>query len=205
MFQPLHYLDLTGTFIFALSGATVGVRQDFDIFGVFVLAFTTATGGGIIRDICIASAPPAGLVSSTYLIAVFLAIFCVTFLQKIILSFTKSALFFDALGLGFFAAFGANKSYQYTGNIQISVILGCISAIGGGCLRDILTGQVPTIFKQEIYASAAIVGAGIELLGSTKCIPQSYSIWLAILTCTAIRMLALKYHIRLPSIRHDGL
>ena len=97
MWNVFHLVDLAGTLAFALSGATAGVREDFDVFGVFVLAATTAVGGGIIRDICIASLPPAGLVSLAYLVIILVAVLCVAFFQRLILSFEKATLFFDCL------------------------------------------------------------------------------------------------------------
>lgn len=107
----------------------------------------------------------------------------------------------DSLGLGFFAAFGANKTFEYTGNIQVSIILGCIIAVGGGCLRDILCGRTPIIFTKEIYASAAIIGATIEVLGSSGVISSVYSIWIAIFACTSIRLISLYYGLNLPTIK----
>lgn len=197
----LHYIDMIGTFAFALSGAILGVKNNLDIFGVFVLSLVTAVGGGVIRDVCISAIPPAGLISADYMIGIVLAVLCVAFFQRFIFSFEKPVLFFDALGLGFFAAFGANKTYQHTGSVQLSIILGCVSAIGGGCLRDVLAGKKPTVFTQELYAVPAIIGAGIELLGSLGLISQSYSICLSILICVALRMLSIKYNIKLPSIK----
>lgn len=205
MWNVFHLVDLAGTLAFALSGATAGVREDFDLFGVFVLAATTAVGGGVIRDICIASLPPAGLVSLAYLVIIVVAVLCVAFFQRLILSFEKATLFFDALGLGFFAAFGANKTWQHTHSVELALLLGCISAVGGGCLRDLLTGRPPAIFSKDIYASAALVGAAIELTGSAGLIPQMWSAWLAITGCTLLRLMALKYKIGLPLIKHNGL
>ena len=201
----LHLIDIFGTFVFALSGATVGVRHRFDLFGVFVLAFVTAVGGGCVRDLCLGATPPAGLINIEYLLCVVVAIMLISFFQKIVFSFEKPALFFDALGLGFFAAFGANKAYVHTHEIVFSILMGCISAVGGGCLRDILTGRSPVILTKEIYASAALIGAGIQILGSSGVIPAQYSIWLAIGSCTAIRMLSLHYNITLKTIANKYL
>ncbi len=205
MLNVFHTVDLIGTFAFALSGATAGVKQDLDIFGVFVLTAATAVGGGVMRDICISALPPAGLVSLSYLLTIVAAIVCVAFFQRLILSFEKATLFFDALGLGFFAAFGANKTWQHTQNVELSILLGCVSAVGGGCLRDLLIGKPPIIFSQDIYASAALIGAAIEISGSVGYIPQACSAWTAIIICTLLRLLALKYKIGLPSIKHNGL
>lgn len=201
----LHLIDVFGTFVFALSGATVGVRHRFDLFGVFVLAFVTAVGGGCIRDLCLGATPPAGLINVEYVLCVIAAIMLIGFFQKIVFSFEKPALFFDALGLGFFAAFGANKAYMLTHEVIFSMLMGCVSAVGGGCLRDILTGRSPIILTKEIYASAALIGAGIQILGSAGFMPAQYSIWLAIGSCTAIRMLSLKYNITLKTITNKYL
>lgn len=200
-----HFIDICGTFVFALSGATVGVRHRFDIFGVFVLAFVTAVGGGCMRDLCLGATPPSGLINIEYLLCVVVAIMLISFFQKIVFSFEKPTLFFDALGMGFFAAFGANKAYLATHHVFFSMLMGCVSAVGGGCLRDILTGRSPVIFTKEIYGSAALIGAGIQLLGSAELIPSQYSIWLAIGSCTAIRMLSLKYNITLKTITNNHL
>ncbi|MHC5306286.1 trimeric intracellular cation channel family protein [Bartonella sp. LJL80] len=196
----LHWIDVIGTFVFALSGTSAGIRRGFDIFGVFVVATVTACGGGIIRDVCIGATPPAGLINAEYFIAIIVAIIIGIYCQGLIIRMEKPTLWLDALGLGFFAAFGADKAYQITGNIQIAVILGCVSAVGGGCVRDVLTGRSPVIFSKEIYASAAIVGSAIALLGSTRLISPTYSIWIAIGVCTAIRIISMHYQINLPPV-----
>lgn len=197
----LHYIDIIGTFVFALSGVSAGIRRNYDIFGILVLALITACGGGVIRDVCLGATPPAGLVNTIYLYTVVAALVLGMYCQKIIIKMEKPTLWLDALGLGFFAAFGANKTYQYTQSIHLSIILGCVSAVGGGCIRDILVGKSPTIFTKEIYASAALIGAAIELLGSTGIINQHISIWLAIFTCTLIRIISMHFNINLPSVR----
>ena len=201
MNNAFFIIDLLGTFVFALSGALIGVKQNFDIFGIFVLAFITAIGGGILRDICISATPPAGLISGEYLICTIVAVFLVFFFQNVITSLEKLSNFFDAAGLGFFAAFGANKTYQYTHNIQLSIILGCISAIGGGIIRDLLSNRKPIVFNQELYASAALIGASIEVLGSSGVINNQISMVLAVIVTITIRMFALKYNIKLPSTK----
>lgn len=197
----LHFIDIIGTFVFALSGTAAGIRRGFDVFGIFVLAMITACGGGVLRDVCIGSIPPAGLVTHDYLIAVIVAVLIGFFFHRAIVKMEKPTLWLDAVGLGFFAAFGAEKTYHFTQNIQLSIILGCVTAVGGGCMRDVLAARSPVIFSREIYASAAIVGAGVALLGPTGIINQQYSIWLAIGSCMAIRLISMHYKINLPSLR----
>lgn len=195
-----NYIDVMGTFIFALSGVSAGIRRGYDLFGIFVLTFITACGGGILRDLCIGATPPAGLVNKEYLLAIFVAFFVGIFCQKMIMKMQKPTLWLDAIGLGFFAAFGANKTYQLTGSIQLALILGCVSAVGGGVLRDLLAGRSPVIFSKEIYALAALIGAAIALLGAVGFLPQSLSMWLAIIVCALVRMISMYFNINLPSI-----
>lgn len=196
----LHSIDVIGTFVFALSGTSAGIRRGFDFFGVFAVAMATACGGGIIRDVCLGAIPPVGLTNIEYLIAISGAVILGIYCQGLIIRMEKPTLWLDALGLGFFAAFGSDKAYQLTSNIQIAIILGCISAVGGGCVRDILTGRTPVIFSKEIYASAAVVGAGIVLFGSARLINPTYAIWGAIAVCSAIRIISMHYQINLPPI-----
>lgn len=202
----LHWIDVFGAFIFALSGALVAVRKAFDIFGVFFLAFITATGGGVIRDVCIGKTPPQGLVNIEYFAAILIAVVAVRYCQRWIFNyFDKPSQFFDAIGLGFYASFGTAKVYTVTHNIEISLLLGCLTGIGGGFLRDIVAGRPPLVFNAELYASAALAGSIVQLLGLLHWIPESTSVWLAILVCTCIRMLAIKYNITLPSIKDRQL
>ncbi|WLT08660.1 trimeric intracellular cation channel family protein [Bartonella apihabitans] len=196
----LHSIDVIGTFVFALSGTSAGIRRGFDFFGVFVVAMATACGGGIMRDLCLGATPPVGLTNIEYFIAIIGAVLLGIFCQGLIIRMEKPTLWLDALGLGFFAAFGSDKAYQLTGNIQIAIILGCASAVGGGCVRDILTGRTPIIFSKEIYASASIVGSAIVLLGSARLISPVIAIWTAIAVCTFIRIVSIHYQINLPPI-----
>ncbi|MDL2284295.1 trimeric intracellular cation channel family protein [Oxalobacter sp. OttesenSCG-928-P03] len=194
-------IDLIGTFIFAMSGAAVGIRRHFDIFGIFALAAATGIGGGIIRDLCIGATPPPGLTDPFYMLMILLAVVASICFRKTINRLELPALYLDAIGLGFFAAFGANKTYLLTGNLLLAILMGCVSGVGGGCIRDILSGSTPHIFSREIYATAAIAGACIELLGSTGIISPIYSTWIAIVVCSTMRILALHFRINLPRVR----
>lgn len=196
-----HYIDLVGTFAFAISGALAAINRNLDIFGVFVISFATACGGGILRDICIGSFPPVGLISLQYLYIVILSVFLSAFFQKLLLKLNHPTLFFDAIGLGFFASFGAHKAFLFTENTEIAILLGIVTAVGGGILRDILTTTIPTVLTKEIYASAAIIGTIIQLLGEKEVVNPTLAPWLAILMCSSIRLLSLKFKWNLPSIK----
>lgn len=196
-----HYVDLIGTFAFAISGALAAINRNLDIFGVFAIAFVTACGGGIIRDICLGSFPLTGMMNLEYLTIILVSVFLSAFFQKILLHLNHPTLFFDAIGLGFFASFGAHKAFIFTGNCEISIFLGTITAIGGGILRDILTACVPSVLTKEIYASAAIGGAIMQVLGDNNVISPTLAPWFAIFICSLIRLLSLRFKWNLPSIK----
>lgn len=196
-----HYVDLIGTFAFAISGAMAAINRNLDIFGVFAISFVTACGGGITRDICLGSFPLAGMMNLEYLIIVLISVFLATFFQKLLLHLNHPTLFFDAIGIGFFASFGAHKTFIFTEGCEISIFLGTLTAIGGGILRDILTAHVPSVLTKEIYASAAIGGAVVQVLGDKDIINPTFAPWFAIFICSSIRLLSLKFKWNLPSIK----
>ncbi|WP_245217864.1 trimeric intracellular cation channel family protein [Pseudomonas eucalypticola] len=200
-FEAFWYIDLLGTFVFALSGALAAIDKRLDLFGVVVIAFVTACGGGLIRDLCIGALPPAGLVNLAYLGTVGLAVALAGFFQARLLRLAQPTLFFDAIGLGFFAAFGVHKVYSLVPDVELAVLLGVVSAVGGGVLRDILLGRVPVILSKDIYASAALVGALVQLTGELQWLPVHVSAWLGIGLCTTLRMLSLRYGWNLPAIK----
>ncbi len=202
-FGVFSAIDLLGTFVFALSGASAAIHSRLDIFGVFVVAFVTACGGGVVRDLCIGALPPAGLVNIEYLLLIVIAVALSGLFQKALLKLAQPTLFFDAVGLGFFAAFGVHKTFAHIAQAELAVTLGVISAVGGGVIRDVLLGRVPVVLTKEIYASAAFVGALVQLLGETDVINQQFSPWIAIVLCTGVRMLSLRYGWNLPSLRRE--
>ncbi|GAB2907564.1 trimeric intracellular cation channel family protein [Paralcaligenes sp. KSB-10] len=196
-------LDLIGTFAFAISGAVAAHQKKLDLFGIITLAYTAACGGGIIRDVCIGALPPAGLSDWRYLalsvVAAGVVIGCGQLVQKL----SHPVLLFDAVGLGFFAVFGAHKTLAYGHSMEAAVILGMISAVGGGALRDLFLNRTPIILQKEIYASAALIAAvfqtGGEVLGwSLRWVP-----WAGIVLCFVIRYLSLRFHWNLPRFAKD--
>src|SRR5579875_1980319 len=158
-------LDLIGTFVFALSGAVAAREKGLDVFGIFAIAFTVACGGGIIRDLCIGAIPPAGLTSWPYLIIVLAATLFTSGFYRLMNYLNHPVILFDALGLSVFAVSGARKAIVFGHNYEVAILLGTVTAVGGGVIRDILLSRVPVIFQKEIYASAALLGAMIVVAG----------------------------------------
>lgn len=195
-----YFLELAGTFAFAISGAVAARQRGLDLFGISALAFTVACGGGIIRDFCIGALPPAGLKNWQYVAVAFFATILTVGLFSVVQRLKRPVLFFDSVGLALFAVTGAQKALAYGLNGQAAVLLGITTAVGGGVLRDILLNRIPVILEREIYASAALIGALIVVLGDYfKWFSSEWVSIIALITCFTLRILAMRYHWNLPA------
>lgn len=181
---------MTGIFVFALSGGLVGVRKGLDLFGVLVLAGATGLGGGFLRDVLIGAVPPTALTDWRYL-AVPVAAGLVTFwFHPALGRMERLVTVFDAAGLGLFCVVGALKALDYGLDPVPAALMGTLTAVGGGVVRDILAGRVPVVLRSELYATPALVGASVAVLGeSTSLATWTYGIPAAAL-CTAWRLVA---------------
>ncbi len=195
-----YFLELAGTFAFAISGATAAKQRGLDLFGIFAIAYLVACGGGIIRDLCIGALPPAGLANWEYPGIAVLATGLTVGMYSLVQKLKRPVLLFDALGLSLFAVTGAQKALSFGHNAQVAVLLGITTAVGGGVLRDVLLNRVPVILEREIYASAALIGASIVVLGNyIQWIPAGLASVIAMVVTFTLRILALRYHWNLPS------
>ena len=195
-----YFLDLAGTFAFAISGATAAKERGLDLFGICAIAFIVACGGGIIRDLCIGAIPPAGLTNWHYLVAAIIAAGLTAGIFSIVQRLNRPVLVFDAVGLSLFAITGAQKALAYGHNGEVAVLLGITTAVGGGVLRDVLLNRIPVILEKEIYASAALIGAVIVVLGNDlKWMTSDWASIIGLIICFTLRILALHYHWNLPA------
>ncbi|MCT9080072.1 trimeric intracellular cation channel family protein [Streptomyces fulvoviolaceus] len=202
LFSPSiqHTLDLVGIFVFAISGALLAVRKNFDVFGIAVLAEVTALGGGLFRDLIIGAVPPAAFTDLGYFITPLFAALLVFFLHPQVERIQLGVNVFDAAGLGLFCVAGTTKAYDYGLGLTQSAALGLATAVGGGVLRDVLANEVPSLLRwdRDLYAVPAIVGATMVVL----CIryealtPLTGS--LAAITAFVLRLLAMRFHWRAP-------
>ena len=197
-------LDLAGTFAFAISGAVAARQRGLDWFGILVIAFTVACGGGVLRDVCIGAVPPAGLADWRYLAVAVAAAVAATGTQRVVERLQHPVVLFDSLGLGLFAVSGAQKALLLGANSEVAVLMGVVTAVGGGVLRDVLLNRVPVILQREIYASAALVGAAIETLGYAFGDDSAAVTWLALATCFALRYASLRYQWNLPRFKRQA-
>lgn len=194
-------LDLVGTFAFAISGAVAARQRRLDLFGILSVAFVVACGGGIVRDVCIGATPPAALSDWRYLATSMLASAVTIAAYAKVRRLRFPVLFFDAVGLGLFAVSGAQKSMTYGHNAELAILLGMVSAVGGGVIRDILLSRVPAILEREIYASAALLGAAVFVVSAEIGAMSAWTPWVATAVCVGVRLLALYYGWRLPVYR----
>lgn len=191
-------LDLIGTFAFALSGAVLGTRRRMDIFGVLVLAFVTATSGGIMRDLLLGAVPPEAI-ANWYALAIAVAAGLMAFwLRGPISHLRRPVLVLDAAGLGVFAVAGTYKALEYGLTPPMAAILGMISGIGGGMVRDVLTARVPVVLQAEVYATAALAAALVVVAGQWLGLSPAVVSLPAIGLCLVLRLVAISRGWRLP-------
>lgn len=208
-----YIMEILGTIAFAASGAMTGVRKKMDIFGVCVLGFVTAVGGGMIRDIILGIAPPNVFRNPIYaLVAVItsLIVFVVIFIKKDVMGgsfkiiYDKVLLVMDTLGLAIFTVVGVNIGIQkgYLEKLFLLTFLGTVTGVGGGLVRDIMAGEPPYIFVKHIYASASVIGS-IVCVYIYRNFGAAESMIIACIAILIIRYLAATYHWNLPRINFE--
>jgi uncharacterized membrane protein YeiH len=194
-------LDLIGTFVFALSGAVAAVKERLDLFGVLVLSFAAASAGGIMRDLLIGAVPPAAISDWRYLAAAVIAGLVVFFCYPVserLRKLRNHILIFDAAGLALFAVVGTQKALGYRLNPVMAALLGMLTGIGGGMLRDLLLAQVPTVLRGELYAVAALAGAVLVVVGHVLNLPATAMAIAGAAICFGIRFIAIRRGWQLP-------
>ena len=191
-------LDLIGIFVFAISGALVAVRKDLDVFGVLVLAGATGLGGGLLRDVLIDATPPAALTDWRYLLMPVVAGLVTFGFHPAVGRMERGVNIFDAFGLALFCVTGALKAVEFGLGPLPAALMGLLTGIGGGIIRDLLTGRVPVVFRGEIYATAALLGAGIAVVGDELGQPDLVGALLGGSVCLAWRLLAIRRGWRAP-------
>lgn len=193
--------DLGGTFVFALSGATVAVKHKLDLFGVLVLSFAAGNSGGIARDVMIGAVPPAAIIDWRYVAVSIFAGLITFFWYRIIDRLSSPVLVFDAAGLALFAVSGAGKALAFHATPVAATLLGMLTGIGGGMVRDILVTEIPTVLRTELYAVAALMGAAVVALGRTLHIPPSGAAIAGAVLCFGLRFIAMRRGWQLPIAR----
>jgi uncharacterized membrane protein YeiH len=196
----IYALDLIGTFVFAISGTLTAAGKKLDIFGASVIAFVTALGGGTIRDVLIGSQPVSWMLDLNYLLVIGIAVIVSFFFKKHIQQLRKTMFFFDTIGIGMFTILGLQKTLILGMSPIIALMMGTVSAVFGGVLRDILCGEIPLIFRKEIYATACLAGGTLFLILTNLGANYDISVWSTVSFIIVLRALAVKRHWSLPFV-----
>jgi uncharacterized membrane protein YeiH len=196
-------LDLLGTFVFAISGAADGVKHRLDVFGVSVLAFVAGNAGGMTRDVLIGAVPPAAITDWRYVVASLVAGIATILWYPWIARLRDVVLVFDAAGLALFAVSGAQKALAFGINPLVAALLGMLTGIGGGMLRDLLVREVPVVLRTDLYALAALSGAAIMIGGHQQGWPIVPTAIAGAMVCFLMRMIAIRRGWRLPIADHS--
>lgn len=199
-------LDLAGTFVFGISGAMLAVRRGLDVFGIAVLAVAAALAGGMIRDMLLGATPVAALAEPIYLGAALSSAVLVFFAHGLLERLSKPVMLLDALGLGLFAVAGCRKALQFGLDPLPAMLLGVLTAVGGGVVRDILVAEVPRVLREEVYALAALVGAAIVVIGDRLSLPEAWVLPVGIALAFTLRVLSVRRGWQAPKApgRNDG-
>ncbi|ARV05855.1 hypothetical protein BTO04_03695 [Polaribacter sp. SA4-10] len=199
----IYVLDILGTFAFAISGALVASNKKFDLFGVLIIAFVTAVGGGMLRDVLINAHPINWIGDLNYIWTIFSAVIFTFLFKSKIAPLSKTMFLFDTVGLGVFTLLGLQKGLSFNLHPFVSLIMGMISAVFGGVLRDVLTNQVPLIFHKEIYASACLAGGITYLVLNYFGLSETINFVISASVIVLIRVIAIKFQLQLPKIKDD--
>ena len=196
--QFLFIIDILGTFSFAVSGAFLAMEKKLDPFGVLVIAFVTAIGGGTLRDMMIGNLPVSWLTNSTATIVIFSAAIATMLFGRYLRHLTTALFLFDALGLGLFTIVGVKMGIANGFSIGVCITLGTITACFGGVVRDVLLNNIPLLFRKEIYALACIAGGLVYFLLRNLEMDADIVTIICILLVSTIRVVAVRFKLSLP-------
>ncbi|HZY63181.1 MAG TPA: TRIC cation channel family protein [Edaphobacter sp.] len=197
----LLVVDLLGTLVFAIEGAMAGIRANLDLLGLLVVSFATALGGGVIRDVLIGAVPPNSIRDWRYGTTAFVGGGMVFFFYQFFQSVPQSLMItLDAAGLALFAVAGTEKALEFGINPLVAVLMGGVTGVGGGTIRDVLLTQVPGVLRTDVYAAAALAGAIIVVVCIRVKVPRGLAMSFGAAVCFLLRMVAVWRHWNLPKV-----
>ena len=197
----LYYFDLAGVAVFAASGVLAARDRDLDLLGVIVVAAITAIGGGTLRDLLLDRHPIFWVTDTWYLVVIIVSALLTVAYVRVRPPPSATILVADALGLALFALAGAQMAEAAQCPPLIVVLMGTMTGVTGGVLRDVITAQVPLILRREIYATAAIVGIATYLALQAFGMPRAVAFWVGMIVVVALRLLAIRRGLHLPVVR----
>jgi uncharacterized membrane protein YeiH len=195
----IQVIDILGTVAFAISGALAAFNKKLDPFGIIIIAFVTAAGGGTLRDILIGVHPVSWMTSMHLVYTILICVVVTFFFRKFLLKLRKTLFLFDAIGIGLYTVVGLEMGLKAGLHPLICITLGCVTACFGGVLRDILVNEIPVIFRKNIYATACILGGFTYFLLRKIGLPEELIFPISAVTVIVTRILAVIFKIALPS------
>lgn len=196
----LTLFDILGTIAFAISGALAAMNKRLDIFGVLILAFVTAVGGGTLRDVMIGYTPVAWMRNFTTILIIFGAYVVILFAKPYVHHFKKTLFFFDSFGLGAFTVTGIAQGLAFGLHPALCVALGTMTGAFGGVLRDMLINEIPHVFRKEIYATACIAGGTLFFILLYINVSRHFAEIAAAVTVVLVRVISIRYKLYLPLV-----
>jgi uncharacterized membrane protein YeiH len=197
-----HLLDIIGTMAFAMSGALTAMNKKMDPFGVFIIAFVTAVGGGTLRDIMIGRTPVGWMLDLKYVYVIIIGFILAIIFRKKFDRLRTSLFLFDTIGLGVFTLIGLEKGINIGLHPVICVALGTMTACFGGVIRDILCTEIPVIFRREIYATICILGGIVFFILREFNLEKDVLYLTTSLVIISVRLMAVKFKWYLPTLEH---
>lgn len=195
-----YIIDILGTIAFAISGVLVAMDKRLDVFGVLIIAFVTAVGGGTLRDLLIGIKPIGWLNAPVHLLVIVATVLLAIIFVKQLKYVRKSLFLFDTIGIGLYTMVGVEKGLAAELLPVMCIALGTITACFGGVIRDILCNEIPVIFRKEIYATVCILGGLVYFVLIQFPINDTIAYSMAIITIIIMRVLAVRFKISLPNI-----
>lgn len=196
----IRTIDILGTVAFAISGVLVAMNKRMDPFGVFIIAFVTAVGGGTLRDLLIGATPVFWMTDMIFIYVISAATFAAVVFRNQIKHLRKSLFLFDTIGIGLYTVIGIEKGLNADLHPLICIALGTMSACFGGVIRDILCNEIPVIFRKEVYATACIFGGATYFVLREFVPDQNLIFIIALSVVITIRLLAVKFKVSLPTL-----
>jgi len=195
----LYIIDLMGTMVFAISGSLTASEKKMDFFGISSVAFITALGGGTLRDLLLGKTPVGWITEINYLLMILLGIVCALLFRKYVQKLRKTFFLFDTIGISVFTILGLQKALNAGVSPVICILMGMISAVFGGVIRDIVCNEIPLIFRKEFYAITCILGGCFYFLLKQFSLNNEWEVIAACASIIILRILAVKFKWRLPS------
>ena len=194
----LGIIDYLGTFVFAISGILIATRKEFDFFGASVIAFVTALGGGTLRDLLLDNHPVVWIADPNYLLIILASLVSVGLLKGKIMRLSKTLFLFDTLGISVFTIIGVQKALDANTGIAVAIIMGTMTAVFGGVIRDILCSEPPLIFRKELYATPCTLGSVLYILLKQTSLGNDEVMVITACFIIVFRLLAVRYKWVMP-------